>query len=335
MEKSGLNSRDFYVAFEDKFRGSKELILSRLEAYRPFLKALKGSNVGKKALDLGCGRGEWLEVLAQEGFDASGVDLDDGMIEVAKSRELNVKKGDALTALKETPSDSLAVVSAFHLVEHIPFETLLELVNEAFRVLKDRGILILETPNPENLRVGTEFFYLDPTHQKPIPSHLLKFIPEYIGFGRVEVLRLNEPWGMLDKKPVETIDIFSGVSPDYSIIAIKKPIYGSWRWDRLFQKEYGVSLENISGRFDSRLSRVEEVSFRSEDVLNNYKHIVESFKTTIEYHREEIQSLQNRVDSLHRAYENLLNSKSWKITAPLRGVMEILRTIKYNFKNRK
>ena len=100
-------------------------------------------------------------------------------------------------------ADSLTVVSAFHVVEHIPFETLRQLVDEAYRVLKPGGLLILETPNSENLVVGTSSFYLDPTHQRPLPAQLLTFVVEYAGFERVKTLYLQEHSTSLPRsKPV-------------------------------------------------------------------------------------------------------------------------------------
>lgn len=79
-----------------------------------------------------------------------------------------------------------------HIVEHIPFEDIQTLVQEAFRVLTPAGLLILETPNPENIQVATSGFYIDPTHTRPIPSQLLSFLPEYYGFKRTKILRLQE-----------------------------------------------------------------------------------------------------------------------------------------------
>ena len=106
----------FYRAFEDRFRGSRSLISARLVVYQPFLRPLAVAFQTPKALDLGCGRGEWLEVLAGAGFDAWGVDLNEGMLAACQERGLTGQLGDALSTLKELPSESLALVSAFHLV---------------------------------------------------------------------------------------------------------------------------------------------------------------------------------------------------------------------------
>lgn len=162
-------SSDFYRTFEEKFRGPRELVKSRLRVYLPFLRPLRGSFSTALAVDLGCGRGEWLELLYEQGFEAEGVDLDDGMLAACRDLGLKVQTGDALGYLTALPDDSQAIVSGFHLVEHIPFQVLLQLVAEALRVLKPGGLLILETPNPENIIVGATNFYIDPTHHRPIP----------------------------------------------------------------------------------------------------------------------------------------------------------------------
>ena len=103
----------FYRAFEDRYRGSRDLIKQRLYTYRPFLEALRAHYPGAAALDLGCGRGEWLEVLGEQGFAGRGVDLDAGMLAACVERGLDVSEQDALAALAALPDDSVAVVSAF------------------------------------------------------------------------------------------------------------------------------------------------------------------------------------------------------------------------------
>ena len=134
------------------------------------------------ALDIGCGRGEWLELLKDNGISAQGVDLDEGMLKLCRINNLDVFKDDGIEFLKKQLDESLIIVSAFHVVEHIPFATLQFFISEALRVLKPGGVLIMETPNPENIKVATENFYLDPTHIKPIPSKLLSFFTRILRF---------------------------------------------------------------------------------------------------------------------------------------------------------
>ena len=125
-------SDGFYRAFEERWRGSRELIKSRLRVYLPFAEPLLCLYPNPKAVDLGCGRGEWLELLKEAGFNAQGVDLDDGMLAVCRQLGLKVATQDATGFLKSLPDASHAVVSGFHLVEHIPFSDLQQLVKRHY-----------------------------------------------------------------------------------------------------------------------------------------------------------------------------------------------------------
>jgi SAM-dependent methyltransferase len=246
----------FYRAFEDKYRGSRELIKSRLQVYLPFIKPLlnKKQQTKPKALDLGCGRGEWLELLTEQGFIAQGVDTDEGMLEACWELDLKAEKVDALDYLKAQKANSFAVISGFHIAEHIPFEILQELVDQALRILKPGGLLILETPNPENIVVGTANFYLDPTHKQPLPPLLLSFVAEHAGYARVKILRLQEPEGLQESQNLTLIDVLSGVSPDYSIVAQKAAAKTALKkFDAAFSREYGVMLNEIANLYDGQL----------------------------------------------------------------------------------
>lgn len=240
----------FYKAFEDKFRGSRDLILSRQEVYLPFLMPIAEKHRDASAVDLGCGRGEWLELLKNNNIHGRGVDTDEAMVQCCREMGFEVSHQDGVEYLRSLEDNSQICVSAFHVVEHIPFEMLQSLVQEAKRVLKPGGLLILETPNPENITVGTSQFYLDPTHIKPIPPQLLAFLPEYYGYTKVKTMRLQESLSLNEYTQINLFDVLSGVSPDYAVVAQKDAdpnLLGLN--DAAFKKEYGVSLEKISKRY--------------------------------------------------------------------------------------
>ena len=243
----------FYRAFEDRCRGSREVIKLRLRQYLQFVLPLACKHPGASVFDLGCGRGEWLEIMAEIGLMPYGVDLDEGMLEVCFELGLPAHKGDAIAYLSELPSDSQLVVSAFHVVEHLSFEQLRNLVREALRVLKCGGLLIMETPNPENIAVATRNFYLDPTHQRPIPPQLLSFLPEYYGFIQIKTLRLQESSELAAGKPVSLLAIINGVSPDYAVIAQKGGDEAAIAATKsAFDKEYGLTLEVLVDRYEAQ-----------------------------------------------------------------------------------
>ena len=244
-------SEGFYSAFEERYRGPRSLIKARLQVYISFVEPLKKIYQDLKTIDLGCGRGEWLELLTELGFDAHGVDVEDQMLGPCRELHLNVQLKDALEALRSLADESQVVVSGFHIAEHISFSDLQNLVQEALRVLKPAGLLILETPNPENILVGTTNFYLDPTHIRPIPPLLLSFLPEFYGFERVKILRLQEALDIKGTPFTSLIDVLAGVSPDYSVVAQKSNSQELLAiFDQPFGVEYGVTLGELSEKYD-------------------------------------------------------------------------------------
>jgi O-antigen chain-terminating methyltransferase len=316
---------NFYKAFEDKYRGSRELIKERLKVYLPFLEIFKDvyKKEELKILDLGCGRGEWLELVIEKGFNATGVDLDEGMLEACKVRNLNVIKKDALEFLKSVSDESYIAVSGFHIVEHLPFNVLKDLVKESLRVLKAGGLLVLETPNPENISVATINFWLDPTHIRPIPPMLLEFLTNYSGFYRSKILRLQEPKEIIANNEVSIKDIFYNVSPDYSIVAQKedkKEILALF--DKVFSKNYGIDLNHISDLYEAQhkfiLMEIEEQNLAWQNIISNLSSELNALR--MEYTSE--------LNALRMEYTAVINSESWKITRPLRLAGKFARWFK-------
>jgi O-antigen chain-terminating methyltransferase len=192
---------DVYVQLEERFRGSRDLIKQRVSVYLPVLEAAGvGSNTAP-ILDVGCGRGEWLELLRDKGLRASGVDANRLMVGECAARGLDATETDAVAYLRSLAEGSLGAVTAFHLIEHLEPSTLLALVDEARRVLRPGGVVIFETPNPANLLVAAYNFYLDPTHRNPIPAETARFFLESRGFANVQLLFVNPPpdsWAVPD-----------------------------------------------------------------------------------------------------------------------------------------
>ena len=176
-----------YAALEDRFRGKRDEIKERFRVYLPYINELT------PVVDLGCGRGEWLELLREAAIEAHGVDTNLIQIDQCRARGLNVSEEDFLAHLQSLNDASVGAVTGFHIVEHVSLKTLVTLLNETLRVLRPGGVVIFETPNPENVLVGSNYFYMDPTHRHPLPSELLEFLLESRGFQAIEILNLH-PW---------------------------------------------------------------------------------------------------------------------------------------------
>lgn len=180
-----------YVDFEDRFRGSREDIKDRLRFYLPILAESDAGSSQRPVLDVGCGRGEFLELLGEAGLVASGVDANTAMVTLCEQRGLTCVAGDALAYLALQPAGSLGAVTGFHIIEHLPFTTMVRLFDAALLALAPDGVLVFETPNPANLLVASRWFYLDPTHRNPLPGEMVAMIAEARGFTRVSIVPLH------------------------------------------------------------------------------------------------------------------------------------------------
>ncbi|WEF32930.1 class I SAM-dependent methyltransferase [Pseudoduganella chitinolytica] len=351
-------TQPFYRAFEDRYRGERATIKERLRAYLPFLRPL-AAWPHAAALDLGCGRGEWLELLGEEGFAARGIDLDEGMLAACRERGLDVENTDALAALRAQPDGSLALVSAFHLVEHIPFDLVRELIAEALRALQPGGLLIMETPNPENLVVGASDFYTDPSHERPIPPNLLSFAADHAGFARQKIVRLQEDPQLRAGGRVVLAAVLQGASPDYSVVAQKAALPNQLApFDAAFATEYGIDLNTLArryegqrddehaeihrilGRLDARIS-ADRASVAAEQAAQQaalhatvdaaeqrLQGSVADLAARMARTEARLEQAEQRAERHAQHVVELLDSTSWRVTAPLRAASDVARRVR-------
>lgn len=220
-----------YADFEEEFRGSRELVRARLTPYIGLLQEASKGGTDEPILDLGAGRGEWLQLLHESGLVARGVDTNARFVAFCQQLGLDVENNDALKALESLAPASLGAVTTMHLVEHLAFEDVVALIDGSFRALRPGGMLIIETPNPENLRVASHNFYLDPTHRNPLPPIMMRWLVENRGFKDATIHRLSEhrPWPILPRVPesseaaasINPLLDWAEVAPDYAIVARK------------------------------------------------------------------------------------------------------------------
>jgi O-antigen chain-terminating methyltransferase len=206
-----------YASLAERFRGSEEYVRGKQRFYLPFFARRRD------VIDLGCGRGEFLELMREAGVPARGIELSPELAGVCRAKGLEAECGDLLDCLPALADESLGGVFCAHVVEHLPPERLPGLIRAAAAKLRRDGVLAIETPNPECLAVFATHFYLDPTHVRPVPAGLLSFYMEESGLGRIEVHRLSpavEHAPSLASLPGDFREAFFG-GLDYAIIGWK------------------------------------------------------------------------------------------------------------------
>jgi O-antigen chain-terminating methyltransferase len=164
------------VGFEDRFRGSREVIRARLESYLPLFEG------HADVLDVGCGRGEFLDLLAARGIAARGIDLNHEMAESCRARGLDVTEADAVGYLSSLPDRSLGGLFSAQVVEHLEPGYLLRFLELAFHKLRPGGRLVLETLNPACWVAFFDSYIRDITHVWPLHPDTLKYLVVASGF---------------------------------------------------------------------------------------------------------------------------------------------------------
>lgn len=217
---------EFYVEFENKFRGDNETIKKRLSFYLPHFEGRK------MVVDIGCGRGEFLQLLKNNNIPSIGVDSNLKMVELCKINNLNVIHKDGMEYLNEIPDSSVDGIFASQVVEHLSLDKLIEFIDLCFKKLKLGGCLALETINPLSLGVYSYSLYMDPTHIKPVHPATLRFILENRGFDVKPIQFLNHFGEEYKLRLTEEMDDITR----YNINKINEAIYGA--------QDYALICEN-------------------------------------------------------------------------------------------
>ncbi|MGH9665633.1 MAG: class I SAM-dependent methyltransferase, partial [Bryobacteraceae bacterium] len=206
-----------WMRFAERFRGSEEDIRARVRRHVEKFRGVTG------VLDIGCGRGEFLELMREAGNPARGVDLNVEAVAQLEAKGLNVARADLFAYLAGLPDASLGGAFCAQVVEHLPPARLPDLIALLAAKLRQGGVAVIETPNPECLAIFATHFYIDPTHRHPVPPALLAFYLEEAGFGSIQLERLSpaiESMPSLASLPGEFRDNFFGCL-DYSAVARK------------------------------------------------------------------------------------------------------------------
>lgn len=236
MENLPTDDEEFYHAFEEKFRGSEDLIRERQRVYVPIIKQYISDWTKAKFIDVGSGRGEWLDILRENGAkNYVGIDLNAQQNALCEARGHHVLQMDCLAYLASQPDNSVDMVSGFQIIEHLAMSDLMELLQQSYRVLKPGGMILFETQNPRNLIVGADTFYIDPSHKRPLDPRMIAFIVKWCGYSKVKIIDANSSsqWGGVTVKATmeETKEIIRQFNDlcylmygpqDYAVIGVKE-----------------------------------------------------------------------------------------------------------------
>jgi 2-polyprenyl-3-methyl-5-hydroxy-6-metoxy-1,4-benzoquinol methylase len=175
-----------YYHFEEAFRGDRAVIKDRFAGY---VKHFKNSGAGEgKVLDLGCGRGEFLELLKEASVPAFGVDSNPAMVKSCRDLALNVTQGDLLQFLEAQKTNSLAGIFCSQVVEHLPPDVVFRMIEDAHTRIRPGGVLLLETVNVASAFGFLQVYTKDLTHRTPIHPETLKFVVAAAGFTNPQIL---------------------------------------------------------------------------------------------------------------------------------------------------
>ena len=304
---------DFYTEFENNFRGSREQITKILSNYDGLIDYILNIDNDPSLLDIGSGRGEWMQKCSAKGFRSIGIELDSRMVSDCRKLNLNIKEGDALLLLDEFPENSFSIVSAFHVIEHMNHEIINELLIKSKRILKPDGFLILETPSIDNLLVSTKSFYIDPTHINPIHPDLLAFIIKRIGFTKLKYYFINS--GPLKNAEHDTLTrILNGVAQDLVLIASKSNNVDNIIFDgsKIIKRDMKLGITSLEAAIDFDNFSRRRYSKYDEDIYLMRKKII---------------NLERELKNLICLYDNSLSSN-------LSKKLKKLKTKIFNFKVR-
>jgi len=190
-----------YSDFEERFRGDEQGVKEKLGRYVPLFAA------HDRILDIGCGRGEFIELLRAEGKKAEGIDISASMLRVAREKQITCTQVDALAFLNRAQEETYGGIFSSQVIEHLQPDYLRSMVLQCRRVLKKGAPLVLETVNPLSLFALSHIYFLDVTHHKPLHPEYMRYLVESSGFADVRILYADDPGGegLMEVSPQDPI----------------------------------------------------------------------------------------------------------------------------------
>ena len=241
-----------YLEFENKFRGDSDSIREQFSCYNLLIEKVIADIKDPKFVDIGSGRGEWIQNWNKKIKDCYGLEINSKMVELTRDMGLTILQGDAITSLKEFSSSTISVITIFHLIEHLKYEELIELLSECYRILSPDGVLIMETPSIDNIIVSTNTFYIDHTHINHINPESLMFELDKIGYYHSKFFHIHGG-PMQNDKSSKITRILNGVAQDILFISTKeeqvsKKIFDKYEW--LSDLQIGITTMQAAIDFD-------------------------------------------------------------------------------------
>jgi O-antigen chain-terminating methyltransferase len=338
---------EYYLKFENTFRGSRKEIVERLRIYMPLLSTVKQASKGQLyGIDIGCGRGEWLELCNDHNVKMIGVDLNPSMVQFCLEQGRHAIQDDAKSYLERQPDMSCGMISLFHVIEHLDRKYLLELIVQALRVLKPSGILLMETPNSDNLLVASKGFYADPTHLRPIHPETTCFELMYLGYSWAKAYYINGHSSYRESDPLGLTSLLAGTALDVVIIAQKSGHDGQLQpedtWSEALRENETTmqAATRIDSEKHQQILQFTERCKQIEAMANAAINSAELAHQNIALSQQSIEIVNLNIELAQQRITALYNSRIWKATDPLRRLITALRAkkaalLKYIYRNSK
>ena len=266
-----MMEKDSYLSFENSFRGDEEKISFNFAQYNDLINLLLSTHSNHLFVDIGCGRGEWLQRWQGKVERLVGIEIDSDMITLGRAKGLEIIESDALAALDKFEDKSVSLITIFHMIEHITHDELSNLLSECYRVLNDHGILIIETPSIDNILVSTNTFYLDSTHISHINADRLQFLLKTRGFDQSKLFYIHG--GPLKNSSFTKLTrVLNGIAQDLLLVVTKSKFQSDhiFSINTTWESSIDIGITTLQAAIDFDLKNEELI--QEFNKFNNFMH---------------------------------------------------------------
>ena len=295
-----MTQKNFYLDFENTFRGTRSSIMKRISVYNDLLHLIFKRNPQAKLLDIGCGRGEWLQNCRDKGYEALGIDDNQDMVDFSQDLGLNAIKAEAKLFVQSCNSNSYDFITLFHIIEHLKDEDLFSLLENCQRILKPDGLLLIETPNIDNIQVSTRTFYIDPTHINHINPDYMDFLLKRVGFYKSRYYFINSEQNIDNIDFNKLIHLYKGVGYDMLFIATNSSNIDT---EFFHNQNAWVPKMNIALGSEEFIRKYDKYNLEKFNSIENKLIGISQIQAEIQ---AEIQDeMQAKLDRIYRVFTNL------------------------------